>query len=90
MAKNVNLILLNVPIHPMLKEEQEEYTKYYYLLAQQKLSKATIINHANIDIPEYGFFDLVHLNYKGAKLYSEYLKKHSFLSKSHPSDYNSD
>ncbi|MDM8543258.1 hypothetical protein QUF90_19455 [Desulfococcaceae bacterium HSG9] len=90
MAKNVNLILLNVPIHPMLKEEQKEYTKYYYLLAQQKLSKATIINHANMDIPEYGFFDLVHLNYEGAKLYSEYLKEHNFLSESHPSDYNSD
>jgi hypothetical protein len=76
--KNIDLILLNVPLHPLLNNELEKNKKYYYSFAQQKLPKAKIINHSNKFIPEYGFSDLDHLNYKGAKLYSEYLTRNGF------------
>ena len=77
-SKNIDLILQHTPIHPFLKEELEENKYDYYSLAEQKLPKAKIVDHSNMDIPEYGFGDLDHLNHKGARLYSEYLKKNGF------------
>ena len=81
-AKNIKLYLLNTPIHPILENGLEEYKDYYYSFIEQNLPKATIINHSKMIIPEYGFGDLEHLNHKGAKMYSEYLKEHGFSTKS--------
>ena len=77
-SRNVDLILLAVPIHPLMEQNLAKYKDYYYSFAEQKLPKAKLINHLMMDIPEYGFADLGHLNYKGSKLYSEYLQKFGF------------
>ena len=74
----MNVILLNVPLHPFLAERLDEYKERYYSFAEKYLPKATLINHSNMDIPEQGFGDLLHLNYKGAGIYSQYLKKYGF------------
>ena len=79
MAKDINVILLNAPIHPMFEESQEAYKGYYNLLAEHEMPNATIINHSNMNIPESGFGDIRHLNFKGAEIYSEYLKANNLL-----------
>jgi len=79
-SKNIDLILLNTPIHALKQEAEEKYKDYYYSFAEHQLPETVIVNHTNMDIPEYGFGDLEHLNYKGAQIYSEYLKEHGFLS----------
>jgi len=77
-SKNVDLVLLNAPMYVLNYSNIEKTIKNYYLFAEQKLPKVKIINHSNFSIPDFGYRDLSHLNYRGAKLYSEYLRKHGF------------
>lgn len=74
------LILLHTPTHPLFKNKKEEFEDIYHLLVEQQLPKATLVNHSNMELPEYGFADLIHLNSEGAKFYSEYLKAYGFSS----------
>lgn len=73
--KGIKVILLNTPMHQIMREYEEMYRPKYCELALEKMSNARIINHARFDMPDDGFADLGHLNAEGAKLYSEYLRK---------------
>lgn len=75
---NLSLILLNTPIHPYLEKNSSELVQKYYDFPQIYIPKAKIINHSNFEMEEEGFGDISHLNYKGAKIYSEFLKKTRF------------
>jgi hypothetical protein len=77
-ARNIKLILLNTPIHPMLEEEQARYQDSYYAFVRRELPEAVIVNHANLAFPEECFADLEHLNYQGSERYSKYLQEHGF------------
>ena len=79
MSKNVNLILLNTPTHSLIRKRQDKYKTHYFSFAKQNMPEAVILNHSDIFIPEEGFGDPEHLNRKGAKFYSEYLKKHKLF-----------
>lgn len=72
--KNVQLMLLAPPIHPKLDSIQTPLKEKYNHFAKHNLPNAMLINHSDLKLPEDHFRDLDHLNYKGAKIYSEYLK----------------
>ncbi|MDC6352783.1 hypothetical protein PP178_14570 [Zeaxanthinibacter sp. PT1] len=68
---NLNLILLHTPIHPIEAEYYSPVKDYYKIFAENELPEAILINHAELDFPEKFFADLDHLNYKGARRYTE-------------------
>ncbi len=73
-SNNIKLILLNTPTHPILQKNQKLLIKNYCRFAHDKLPKALLINHANLDLTESAYRDLSHLQASGAKIYSEFLK----------------
>ncbi len=80
---DVKVILLATPIHPILESGLAKYKDHYYSFAEQQLHGAVLINHSSFDIPESGYYDLEHINHKGATLYSEYIKQYGFASLLH-------
>ena len=68
-------MLLNVPIHPILEDAEEGYKDHYYALVAEQMPNAILINHSDMSVPDSGFGDLGHLNYKGAAIYTAYLRK---------------
>lgn len=76
--KNITLILINTPIHPMLETILEPHKEKYFSFASENLPKALLINHSNFKLPENCFRDLSHLNSKGAKIYSDFLYSNKF------------
>lgn len=76
--KNVKVILLFTPIHPVLKSSQLGFHEGLCETYQQQLSNATFIDHSRYALADSLFSDLGHLNYKGAKAYSEYINTIGF------------
>jgi hypothetical protein len=74
-SAGIQLVLLNVPSHPIQREAQAGYAHRYKALAEERMPNALFINHVNVEIPDSGFADLEHLNYKGAAIYSAYLRE---------------
>ena len=69
-AKNVELILFNSPTYNSEKfgnkfALMDFYNKYF--------SEIKYLDFSDFDIPEYGYGDIGHLNYKGAEIFSRYL-----------------
>ena len=81
-SKNIKLILLNTPTHPILQKNQETLKKNYCHFAHEKLPNALLINHASLDLPDSAYRDLAHLHSSGAEAYSIFLKANKFLSSS--------
>lgn len=78
-SRGVKLILLHVPLHHLLYQNVDVHIREQYnLLIREKLPEAFLINHSEFKIPDFGFGDLEHLNHKGAKIYSEFIKKNGF------------
>ncbi|PCJ55380.1 MAG: hypothetical protein COA79_20870 [Planctomycetota bacterium] len=80
LAKNKKLILLNTPIHPIAEKDHAPLKPFYFSVVKDKLPKAALINHSNMYLPEEYFSDLDHLNFKGAKFYSEWLLKFGYVN----------
>tara|TARA_R100001369_G_scaffold92691_1_gene139150 strand:- start:6387 stop:7235 length:849 start_codon:yes stop_codon:yes gene_type:complete len=78
--KDIKLILLNTPIHPVLDTIQSPLKAMYYNFANNNLPNALLINHANFKLPNNNYRDLDHLNVKGANNYSKFLKTNKFKS----------
>ncbi|BFP42773.1 hypothetical protein FGF1_36180 [Flavobacteriaceae bacterium GF1] len=76
--RNITLILLSTPLHPMEVEYQKEMLQSYNNFASKNLPEALLINHSNFQLPESYYADLDHLNHKGARLYTQYLKTNYF------------
>lgn len=79
-AREKNVILLNVPVHPWWAPWLDAYEDYNVSFAREQLPHALVVDHSQMEIPEMYFRDFGHLNYEGAKLYSEYLKNHAIFS----------
>ncbi|WP_289062475.1 hypothetical protein [uncultured Zobellia sp.] len=71
---NIQLVLLNTPIHPLERKHLKNLIPEYYRFAEENLPKAHLIDHANFELPESHYGDLEHLNYLGANKYTAYLK----------------
>ena len=78
--KDVVMVLLNTPVHPMKIEAQQALISNYCAFARQNLPKAVLVNHAGYKVPENCYADLAHLNFKGARIYSEFLKNTPWTS----------
>ena len=79
LINDVKLILLNVPIHPIEKNQNQKYKSELL----EKLSKSyplyTYIDHSGFTVKDSAYADLDHLNYIGSKIYSEFLSKNGFI-----------
>lgn len=78
-SNKIKLILLNTPIHPHLGNHIKNKRTNYFNFVESKTPNAKVVDHSSFKIPEEGFSDLRHLNYNGAKIYSEFLKRNRFL-----------
>ena len=77
--KNVKLVLLATPMHPEKRiAHQKTLISRYCNFAKNQMPEAILINNTNFTIPEEDYADLSHLNFKGAQLYTEHLKKVGF------------
>ena len=77
--KNIKLILVNTPIHPKaLEKENTDFKSYYCKFYVSNMPSASLLNHADFNMPDSGFGDAYHLDYKGAKIYTEYLMETHF------------
>ena len=76
-SKNVQLVLLNLPLLPYRVVGFAPY-KPQYLKVAAELENAILIDHSAFYIPDSGFADANHLNALGSKIYSEYLEKNGF------------
>lgn len=77
--KNIKLILVNTPLHKeALNKYKVEYKNHYCEFYALNMPEASLINHASFNMPDVGFADAYHLDYKGAKIYTEYLMQTGF------------
>jgi hypothetical protein len=71
--KNVELILFNSPIYDSAKYgANDNLLKYYNIY----LRGIKYMDYSDFPLPEFGYGDISHLNYKGAEIFSHYLEKH--------------
>lgn len=77
-SKDITLILLNTPIHPMLEDVQKPLKLNYCRFAKEHLPNALLVNHSNFNLSENSFRDMGHLRYNGAKTYTEFLRTNRF------------
>lgn len=68
---DMTVILLATPQHHKSKIDTITYKQYH----QQNFSEIPFYDLRNMHFPDSCFGDLNHLNYKGARLFSEYLEK---------------
>ena len=75
---NVELILFNTPVYTdaIPAAVVEEFYKYH----KSHYSDVTFIDCSNFDLDDSHYADVKHLNYKGAKIFSEFIKQNG-LSK---------
>lgn len=67
--KNVELILLSTPFYN--KYYDKSGITYFY---NTYLSDIKYFDFSDFYIPEYGYADVLHLNYRGAEIFSHYLE----------------
>jgi hypothetical protein len=69
--KNVELVLFNTPIYDPVKYGFEDKLLDYYNLY---FKGVRYINYSDYPLPEFGYGDIGHLNFKGAEIFSRYLE----------------
>jgi hypothetical protein len=74
--KNKTVILLNTPKY--LSNIDVRYKMYYFNFAKEYLKNAKLVDHSDIKMPAGSFADINHLNFKGAEIYSQFIKNCGF------------
>lgn len=77
---NVTLIFLCPPQHNKCFLDSTYYREYY----AKNYSNIKFYDFKDMHLPDSCFGDLDHLNYKGAKVFSEYLEKEVFHKNNYP------
>ncbi|GHV81019.1 hypothetical protein AGMMS49944_28100 [Spirochaetia bacterium] len=70
--KNVELILFKSPTYKPEKYGSGEQLLYYY---NKYLEGVKFIDFSGYPMPDYGYGDIGHLNYKGAEIFSNFLNE---------------
>ena len=70
--KGVTCILINTPVHPVIKAEAD--TAAYYAFWREHMADVPLWDHSDWTFPDSCFGDATHMNHRGATLYSEYLQ----------------
>jgi hypothetical protein len=87
--KKINFVLLNTPMHKMLREINDREKDHYISFAKKFLPNAKFIDHSNLDMEDSCFGDLEHLNANGARIYSDFLKNNEVFLNSNLSSFDS-
>jgi hypothetical protein len=69
--KNVALILFNSPTYNAKKYGNLESLNKFYAAY---LAGTKYLDYSNFILPDYGYADIGHLNFKGAEIFSNYLE----------------
>ena len=76
----ITVIFLCPPQHNKCRLDNTYYKDYY----QKKYSNIKFYDFKDMHLPDSCFFDINHLNYSGAKVFSEYLEKEVFHKNNYP------
>lgn len=79
LSKNIDIILLNTPVHPLYNEHLNAYVDRYFALTKELFPSAVLIDHSSFQLQNEFYLDLSHLNSKGAKTYSMFLLKNKLF-----------
>lgn len=71
--KNVELILFNTPIYNAGTYDNKVITTDF-INSNNYLSKIKYLDFSNFVLPDYGYYDIEHLNSKGIEIFSRYLE----------------
>lgn len=77
---NITVILLHTPIHNKLISEDNIYWNFY----SENYSHLKFYDFRTLNLPDSCFGDLDHLNYKGAKVFSDFLEKEVLHKNNYP------
>lgn len=72
-TNNLNLIVLNSPVHESLSKRQLIRNKGYIKFIKQLDSNILFWNYESLKFEDKYFFDENHLNYKGAEIFSNHI-----------------
>jgi hypothetical protein len=73
--KSIKLVLFNIPKHNSYNTNISEEIKQNWLSVRNSLSKDSLLDLSALNLPDSCYGDKMHLNYKGAKLFSNYLNE---------------
>lgn len=68
---NITILFLYTPMHNKLIQNQKLYKQFY----KENYNNIMFYDFRDMHFPDSCFGDLDHLNYKGAKVFSEYFEK---------------
>lgn len=71
--KSIKLILINTPKHQYYSTRFNKGIKNNWFLVRNSLSQDSLLDLSSLSMPDSCFYDMDHLNYKGAKIFSDYL-----------------
>lgn len=80
-ANGIVLCFMAPPQHKLSPEDMD----ICHLLHRQRYSDIPFLDFCNMSLPDSCFGDLGHLNYRGAKVFSEYLEKEVIHKNNYPS-----
>lgn len=83
--KSIKLVLLNTPKHKS-PNTNIMAVKKIWLSIRNSLSRDSLLDLSTLSFPDSCFSDLTHLNYIGAKLFSQYLKEKLHSNQNDTSD----
>jgi hypothetical protein len=73
--KNAKLILLNTPKHIFYLQYMDKEMNEFWQNYSRNEIKDSILDYSSFELPDSCYSDLGHLNYRGARVFSEYLSK---------------
>lgn len=71
---NIKLILINTPKHKSYTESIKPHIKFYKQIFKNVLEKDSLLDFSQMSFSDSCFADVSHLNYKGASIFSKFLK----------------
>lgn len=71
----IQIIFVNTPKHPMLIQKRPNYVKQFYAFYNKNFATVLFLDFSKIKMPDSYYGDLTHLNFKGAKFFSEKLER---------------
>lgn len=82
---DIKLIFLHTPMHNKLSYDETCYKKFYI----SKFANIKFYDFKDMELPDSCFGDLDHLNYKGARAFSEYLEEKVLHKNNYNNNHNS-
>jgi hypothetical protein len=77
-GRNIRLLLIKTPIHRALRDKHEKLKDEYYEFLRENLGDVALLDYGEFSVPDSCFSDVDHLNYKGARLFSNYIEENRY------------